>query len=366
MDLTVTAALEPVSPWALRLVATTSTPARRTYRIEPAASGPFVREAGDDTPVVAFGLKPDTSYTLTVEATEAEQTVSATASLKTASARKLRVLFDAAHGQGAGSADWVIDDDSPDPRPASPGAEDDWKGNLSSWGYALRKTGRYELETLGRNGTLTHGGSGAQDLSRFDVLVLCEPNNWGDLGASPTSPSKGANERAAIVAFVKAGGGLVAIGDHAGSDRDNDGVDSVPILNALFTALDAGIAVNRGSDEWGDTRSMGRGPVLEGPFGKVARMSLYAGATFTVTRESGALPLVFRKGTNTSSNIALQLVYGASKEIGSGRLVVWGDSSGPGDGTGRVNDDEKNAWHDANFDHAAFFLNATAWAAGEY
>lgn len=90
-----------------------------------------------------------------------------------------RVLFDNAHAETVGNADWIIIFTSqPDPlgQDSSPSAETDWTGALSAWGVALQKTGDYSLKTLPSGSSLAYGGSATTDLSNFDTLVLPEPN----------------------------------------------------------------------------------------------------------------------------------------------------------------------------------------------
>ncbi|MEV7892339.1 hydrolase, partial [Streptomyces sp. NPDC088357] len=116
-----------------------------------------------------------------------------------------RILFDNAHAETAGNADWIISTGQPDPlgQDSSPSAETDWTGAISSWGVALQKTGDYSLKTLPSGGSLSYGGSGAQDLANFDTLVLPEPNTLFTTA-----------EKTAIMNFVKNGGGLFMISDH--------------------------------------------------------------------------------------------------------------------------------------------------------
>src|SRR6476619_1922277 len=61
-----------------------------------------------------------------------------------------RVLFDNTKAETAGNADWIISTSQPDPlgQDATPNAETDWTGALSSWGVALQKAGGYSLNTL--------------------------------------------------------------------------------------------------------------------------------------------------------------------------------------------------------------------------
>ncbi len=89
----------------------------------------------------------------------------------------IKVLFDNAHAETAGNADWIISTSQPDPLAQNPNPqiESDWTGGISAWGVALQKTGRYSLMT--NTGTITDGTpSNPLDLSNFNVLVLPEPN----------------------------------------------------------------------------------------------------------------------------------------------------------------------------------------------
>src|SRR3954463_15674943 len=88
-----------------------------------------------------------------------------------AAATPHRVLFDNAHAETAGNADWIISTSQPDPlsQDSSPSSETDWTGALSSWGVALQKTGDYSLKTLPSGSSITYGTSAATDLSNFDT-----------------------------------------------------------------------------------------------------------------------------------------------------------------------------------------------------
>jgi hypothetical protein len=108
------------------------------------------------------------------------------------------VLFDAAHAETAGNADWVVSTSQPDPIRENPDPRDeqDWTGGISAWGVALQKSGSYTVRTNPTGTALTYGGDGTLDLSHFEALVLPEPNS-----------SLSAGERTAVVRFVQAGGG---------------------------------------------------------------------------------------------------------------------------------------------------------------
>src|SRR5207249_1005039 len=134
------------------------------------------------------------------------------------------VLFDNDHAETAGNADWIISTSQPDPlvEDPNPQVETDWTGGTSAWGVALQRTGRYSLKT--NTSALTYGNGGNPlDLSHFDALVLPEPNTLFTTA-----------EKTAIISFVSNGGGLFMVADHNGSDRNNDGFDSLHIFNDLM------------------------------------------------------------------------------------------------------------------------------------
>ena len=137
-------------------------------------------------------------------------------------AQTIKVLFDATKAETANNADWVVDSDkfnlgfnssgvavvgsgseaNPQriPTPAQSGItsttnETYWTGALSAWGIDCAKRG-YVVETLPYNGAITYGNSSnEQDLSNYQVYIVCEPN------IAFTS-----SEKAAIINFVKNGG----------------------------------------------------------------------------------------------------------------------------------------------------------------
>ncbi|MFF5022705.1 hydrolase [Streptomyces collinus] len=271
-----------------------------------------------------------------------------------------RVLFDNAHAETAGNADWIISTSQPDPlgQNSSPSAETDWTGALSSWGVALQKTGGYSLKTLPSGSSLSYGGSSATDLSNFDTLVLPEPNTLFTTA-----------EKTAIMTFVKNGGGLFMISDHTGSDRNNDGADAVKILNDLMTnnSVDStdpfGFSIdslNIGSD-YPSAVSDGSDPVLHGSFGTVAKSLIANGTTATLkpADNSAVKGLVYRTGYSGNTG-----AFFLTSTFGSGRVAFWGDSSPVDDGTGQSGNTLYDGWNDSGATNAALALNATAWLAG--
>lgn len=271
-----------------------------------------------------------------------------------------RVLFDNAHAETAGNADWIISTSQPDPlgQNSSPSVETDWTGALSSWGVALQKTGDYSLKTLPSGSSLSYGGSSSTDLSKFDTLVLPEPNTLFTTA-----------EKTAIMNFVKNGGGLFMISDHTGSDRNNDGSDAVKILNDLMTdnSVDStdpfGFSIDslNISSGYPAAISDSTDPVLHGSFGTVTKSLIANGTTATLkpSDNSAVKGLLYRSGYSGNTG-----AFFLTSTFGSGRVAFWGDSSPIDDGTGQSGNTLYDGWNDSGATNAALALNATEWLSG--
>ncbi len=268
-----------------------------------------------------------------------------------------RVLFDNTKAETAGNADWIISTSQPDPLSQNPNPTGDtsWTGALSSWGVALQRAGSYSLKTLPTGNTIAYGGTGALDLKNFDVFVLPEPNVRFSTA-----------EKTAIMKFVQAGGGLFLIVDHSGSDRNNDGYDSVEVANDLMTTNGVdntdpfGFSIDTNDISTDNPRAItGSDPVLNGPFGKVTGSILRDGSTQTLHKADNAAVkgLLFKTGSTTGA-------FFTTSTFGSGRVAVWGDSSPVDDGTGQSGNTLYDGWNDPAGTDAALALNATAWLGG--
>lgn len=269
-----------------------------------------------------------------------------------------RVLFDASMDEtsaGGPNSDWLIDAWGPLPVPSAPTEESDWAGALSSFGFELFQDGGYLLQTCTSwGGRVTWGdATNPQDLKGFDVLVVFEP-----------SRKMTSTEKEAIVRFVQQGGGLLAVSNHIGADRDSNGYSAPQVWNDLFDAnpvaadpfglrfdeVDASTAVPL------EVVAGASHPVLSGPAGTVERIGFYDGCTAQAT------------GTNPNVTALVELngemVVGAA-EVGAGRVVVLCDSAIGGDGTDShgVSNPSHDSWHDASLDNRALLLNAMSWLA---
>ncbi len=276
-----------------------------------------------------------------------------------------RVLFDNTSAETAGNADWIISTSQPDPlvQNPNPTGESSWTGAVSAWGVALQRTGNYSLKTLPSSGRITYGdSSNPQDLSNYDEFVLPEPNILFT-----------AAEKTAIMQFVQAGGGLFMISDHNGSDRNNDGSDSVDVLNDLMTnnSVDAGDPFGFSidyldiADENPDVigAQAAGDPVISGPFGTVHGAILRDGTTATLhpADDTGVRGELFRSGYSASGTTGAAFV---TSTFGSGRVAYWGDSSPIDDGTGQSGNTLYDGWDDPAGTDAALALNATQWLVG--
>lgn len=273
-----------------------------------------------------------------------------------------RVLFDDTKAETAGNADWIVGTAMPDPtvQNANPTTETSWTGAISAWGVALQRTGGYGLRTLPPGNTISYGGGGALDLANFDEFVMPEPN-------SPLSTS----EKAAIMHFIQNGGGFFLIVDHTGSDRNNDGWDSVRIANDLLTnnGVDNtdpfGFSIDAVdiSSENAVAGSAGTNPVLAGAFGTVTGSIIRDGSTQTLhpADNPAVKGLVWRPSANQSGTTG---AFFSTSTFGAGRVAVWGDSSPIDDGTGQSGNTLFDGWDDPAGTDAALALNATAWLAG--
>jgi len=307
----------------------------------------------------------------------------ATMMLATISFSQQKFLFDASKAETAGNADWVIDADkwnldytpnahtggyeanaqkipTPSQNNISSGTKEYyWKGALSAWGIELVKKGYY-VETLPYNGDITYLNPGnPQDLSNYDVFVVCEPN------------IKFTNsEKSAIIHFVKDGGGLFMISDHDNSDRNGDGYDSPAIWNDLInnnsvTSNPFGIKFDYEffNEQTNNILNTTNDPLINGPYGKVTRVEFYGGTSMTLypNQNSSVKGVVYEEGSSTSGTKNVMCAYA---RFGTGKVVALGDSSPADDGTGDNGDHLYDGWlEDANGNHRKLIMNGCVWLA---
>lgn len=294
------------------------------------------------------------------------KTTATTAQLRTTTPK--RFLFDATKAQTAGNADWVICQNSsgtpirfPSPLQSTVTAttqENYWRGGISAWGISLVKEG-HTVETLAPGAAITYGSTtNAQDLSKFDVYVVDEPN------IVFTSAQK-----TAILNFVKNGGGLFMIANHNGSDRNNDGRDSAAIWNDLMTNNSVqnnpfGLSVELTNFSQTTTNVLNEpaNTILNGSQGGVTQLKFSAGASIrlTPTANTSVKGLIWRTGLAKTSTTGVMC---ASATYFNGRVFLITDSSPADDGTGNPGDNLYPGWTEVSGNHSRLHLNASYWLA---
>jgi uncharacterized repeat protein (TIGR01451 family) len=241
-----------------------------------------------------------------------------------------QVLFDNTKAETAGNADWIIDTTQPVPSPSITGitassSESYWTGALSSWGVALAKLRNANqislsgngLETLPATGAITYGdAANPQDLSHYQVYVVCEPNILFT-----------ATEKTAILNFVQNGGGLFMVADHTSSDRNNDGKDSLQVWNDLMTNNTVqtnpfGFLFNSANVSPSSPTADGStsNPLTHGLAGTVTTLAYSSGTTMTINNSLTTTAAVW----SASSTTGVMALYGT---FGAGRFAAIGDSS---------------------------------------
>jgi len=299
---------------------------------------------------------------------------------------QIKILFDATKAESASNADWVIDTDLNNLGFSASGAsvgsgtesnpqqfptpnqstvtgttpETYWKGAISSWGIDCAKQG-YQVETLPYNGKITYGlSSNLQDLSRYKVFIVCEPNIVFS-----------ATEKVAILNFVRDGGGLFMVSDHNISDRNNDSWDSPHIWNDLLTNNTVetnpfGIAYDYVNISGASTNvnPLAIDSILKGRIGTVTQAEWFNGTTMTLTptKNASATGKIFTTGSSITGTTNVMF---ATARYGKGKVAAIGDSSPCDDGTGDTGDTSlyNGYWTDAAGNHRPLLMNATIWLA---
>ncbi|KLO22865.1 hypothetical protein X275_04910 [Marinitoga sp. 1197] len=119
------------------------------------------------------------------------------------------ILFDNAHSQTAGNADWTIR-----------GGFSDFADDLKNRGANVNEWGNDEYGSNQRDDDMpiTY-----EIISKYKVYVIPEPN-------IPFTK----DEQNAIIKYIENGGSVFFIADHIGADRNNDGWDAIEIFNGFL------------------------------------------------------------------------------------------------------------------------------------
>jgi hypothetical protein len=204
---------------------------------------------------------------------------------------------------------------------------------------------------------ITYGnGSNPYDLSNYDVFIVDEPNTRFT-----------AAESTAIFHYIQNGGGMVAISDHNGSDRNSDGFDSPAIWNLLdsthLLGVHAGVSAdanNNITQDSGNVDASVSNPIIHGPNGVADSLSFHAGTTFTLfpAINPSVTGDVWMNGLahGTTGVMAAHATYG------SGRVAWVGDSSPVDDGSANPgNSSIFDGWGEVSGRDSLLLMNATMW-----
>jgi len=229
-----------------------------------------------------------------------------------------RILFDDAHGQSFGNADWT-------PEHAYSDFADDLRKAFEASVFSL---GRYD------EGLLT-----SQILANIDLLIIPEPNiRYTE------------KEIYAVRRFVSSGGSLYLIADHGGSDRNFDGWDASLILNELTD----GWGMTFLGDSFSETPIRGRKAQNSSIVKNLRAIGAWAATSIIIDKDSWHwVPVISSAQTGFPF-----LVFG---EIGAGRILAIGDSSAFDDGSGDDTKNRHSAYHSWMFSQQRLAIQSVGW-----
>ena len=296
---------------------------------------------------------------------------------------QIKILWDDTHAETSGtSADWCIDADlhnlnwnpgastggthsNPQQYPTptqtavtSSTAETYWEGALSYWAIDCVNKG-YWVESLPPlTGQITYGSTtNTQDLSKYNVFVVCEPNIRFTQA-----------EITAMMNFIQNGGSLFAISDHTVSDRNNDGWDSPMIWNDFMTnnpvqnnafgykfASDNFSGLSNNMVTTGDS-------ITRGPYGNVAEVQWSNGTAMYInpSQNPSVKAHIWKSGAGQTDTAALCV----TARWKCGKIASIGDSSPPDDGTGNPASTLYTGYTgDAAGNHRPWLMNMMIWLA---
>ena len=263
-----------------------------------------------------------------------------------------RVLFDTAHNNVAGNADWLVDSHGVDPVPSNPTSESQWSGGISAWAFGLHASGRYVIKQLPTQTSLNFGAGGPGDLQNFEVFISDEP----ELAFNEA-------EQSALMQFAQKGGGIFLVSDHSGAVRCSSCTQAWQVINGfLQTGAANAFGVKCDGNSIGSSGLIGSAtsaglsaPFTQGPFGHATGLSYHAGTSVSLSGAGNPNAAIVVSSSSGGMMAASTLPSG-------GRLVLLGDSSPTDDGTcTSCGAKLHGGWAEAS--DSQFILNATAWLA---
>jgi|GEM_PF-2691360 len=248
------------------------------------------------------------------------------------------ILFDNAHLQTAGNADWTI------------------SGGYSDFADAIRNLG-YTVDQFGKDDSRSVYHDSDPDITydvlrKYKVYIVPEPND-------PFT----SKEQEAILKYIYDGGTVFFIADHAGADRNRNGWDAVEIFNGW----QKGVHDVKSTEIYNDDFVAKLGFRFQfdnrwqSPITDIERNS-DIGQNVSAIGAWGASSIVVLSPTITViARYKDGAPYVVAGTYGAGAFVAIGDSSPFDDGTGTVGDKLYDGWND--YDDAKFAVNVVRYLA---
>lgn len=251
-----------------------------------------------------------------------------------------KVLFDNAHSQTAGNADWTIH-----------GGFSDLADDLKNLGALVEEWGNDET---GRNQKDDDKPITYDVLKNYDVYIIPEPN---------VVFTK--DEQNAIIKYILDGGNVFFIADHIGADRNNDGWDAVEIFNGFLKGTHQIESKNIYEDDFvgklgfrfkekqyseHPITKMEKHPITEG----VKETGAWAGTAEYIINTDKIIGVVYYNKESWGP-------YVIAGKYGKGKFVAIGDSSPIDDGTGTAGDKLYNGY--SYGDDRKLMINIVKWLA---
>ncbi|BBE30723.1 hypothetical protein OSSY52_08640 [Tepiditoga spiralis] len=246
------------------------------------------------------------------------------------------VLFDNAHSQTAGNADWTIT-----------GGFSDFANDIKKIGLNVQQWGNDETGSSQRDddAPITY-----DTLKNFKVYIIPEPNK-------PFT----SQEQADIIKYINDGGSVFFISDHIRADRNNNGWDAVQIFNGFKRGTHTIENKNNYTDDFvgklgfrfrevqysqDPITNMKTHEITNG----VTQVGMWAGSTLYI-KDSNINGLVYLTNENSGP-------YVIAGTYGKGKFVAIGDSSPIDDGSGA---DSKLYDGYNDLDDAKLCMNIIKW-----
>lgn len=248
------------------------------------------------------------------------------------------VLFDNAHSQTAGNADWTIT-----------GGFSDFANDIKKMGLKVQQWGNDETGSFQKDddAPITY-----DTLKNFKVYIIPEPNK-------PFSQQ----EQTDIIKYINAGGSVFFIADHIRADRNNNGWDAVQIFNGFKRGTHTIRSKTNYTDDFVGRLGFRFREVQysQDPITDIKTHEVTSGVT-KVGMWAGTT--IYIKGDNVKGVVYLTNESNGPYVIvgtyGKGRFVAIGDSSPIDDGSGA---DSKLYDGYNDLDDAKLCINTIKWLA---